>query len=87
MAQSRRLSVRQPKNEKIFRYLERGEAKEDESAPRDGALYYLKAGSHPDVVERIWDQHGNTVCDSSTFRALEIWDSYGYDNRNNLVGR
>jgi hypothetical protein len=54
-------SVRQPANERVIRYLERTRVAEEDRAPRPGHRDYWEAGSHPDVVERIWDQLGRDL--------------------------
>jgi len=54
-------SIRQPANDKVVRYLARMKGPEDDRPPRPGQRDYWEAGSHPDVVERIWDQLGKTL--------------------------
>ena len=53
------MQIRQPMNAGVIRYLERirGEAP-DVRPPREKSVDYWECGSHPDVVERIWDQLG-----------------------------
>jgi hypothetical protein len=51
-------SVRQPANEKVLRTLERIRGAQDDRAPRAEQRDYWEAGSHPDIVGRIWDQLG-----------------------------
>jgi hypothetical protein len=45
-------------NEGVIRYLRRGNAAEFDRSPRPEGRDYWEAGSHPDVVERVWDQLG-----------------------------
>ena len=54
-------SVRQPANELVLRYLAARQAPEDDRAPRPEQRDYWEAGSHPDVVARIWDQLGKNL--------------------------
>ncbi len=55
------LSVRQRANEKVIRYLERrGKEEVDDRPPRGEQRDYWEAGSHPEIVERIWDQLGRS---------------------------
>jgi hypothetical protein len=51
----------QPANERVLRYLTRHGALVEERAPREGQRDYWEAGSHPDVVERIWDKLANEL--------------------------
>jgi hypothetical protein len=56
------MSVRQPLNDGVIRYLERHRTfAEDDRAPRPDHLDYWESGSHPDVVERVWNQLGNAL--------------------------
>ena len=56
------MQIRQPLNEGVIRYLERHEKKvPDIRPPREGHLDYWECGSHPDVVERVWDQLGKQL--------------------------
>lgn len=56
------MSVRQPLNDGVIRYLERYRTfAEDDRAPRPDHLDYWESGSHPDVVERVWDQLGKAM--------------------------
>ena len=52
--------IRQAMNEGVIRYLERTRGHEvaDVRPPREKHLDYWECGSHPDVVERVWDQLG-----------------------------
>jgi hypothetical protein len=55
-------SVRQPLNASVVRYLERVRTWSDEDrAPRPEHKDHWEAGSHPDVVERVWDQLGKSL--------------------------
>ena len=54
-------SVHKPANDKVLRYLTRVKGSAiDDRPPRSEQRDYWEAGSHPDVVERIWDQLGAT---------------------------
>jgi hypothetical protein len=56
------MSIRQPLNDGVIRYLERHRTfAEDDRAPRPDHLDYWESGSHPDVVERVWNQLGNAL--------------------------
>ncbi len=58
------MSVRQPANAGIVRYLERpGRAagRPDVRAPRGDRRDYWESGAHPDIVERLWDQLGRDL--------------------------
>jgi hypothetical protein len=53
--------IRQAMNEGVVRYLERlsrSHGMSDIRRPREQHLDYWECGSHPDVVERVWDQLG-----------------------------
>jgi hypothetical protein len=55
-------SIRQPANAAAVRYLERHpEPSPDTRPPRDEQRDYWEAGSHPDIVERVWDQLGASL--------------------------
>lgn len=54
-------AVRQPANAALVRYFERSSPKVDEAVPRPDKAEYLYAGSHPDVVERVWDRLGQAL--------------------------
>jgi len=54
-------SIRQPANENVIRYLERHGPKQDEREPHIEKRDYWEAGSHPDVVERVWDELGKAL--------------------------
>ena len=55
-------SVRQPLNDGVIRYLERAKRfLDDDRAPRPEHLDYWESGSHPDIVERVWDQLGKAL--------------------------
>jgi|WetSurMetagenome_2_1015567.scaffolds.fasta_scaffold116429_3 hypothetical protein len=55
-------SIRQPANDGVVRYLDRPpETRPDLRPPRDDRGDYMYAGSHPDVVERVWDQLGREL--------------------------
>lgn len=45
-------------NSGVIRYLQRGNAAEYDRPPRPESRDYWESGSHPDVVERVWDQLG-----------------------------
>lgn len=53
------MQIRQPMNEGVIRYLERTRGEPpDVRPPREKSIDYWECGSHPDVVERVWDQLG-----------------------------
>ena len=55
-------SVWQPANSGIIRYLERnGKADVEDRPPRPKHQDYWESGSHPDVVEWVWDRLGRTL--------------------------
>ena len=55
-------SVRQAANERVLQYLNRtrGSA-EDDRDPRADKRDYMHAGSHPDIVERVWNALGKAL--------------------------
>lgn len=56
------MMIRQPANEGVVRYLERTRSSTpDVRPPREKHLDYWECGSHPDVVERIWDKLGKDL--------------------------
>jgi len=58
------MTVRRPANEGVLRYLERNSAVAgvpEVRAPREQQRDYWECGSHPDVVERVWDQLGKSL--------------------------
>src|SRR5262245_33657274 len=57
--------IRQAMNEGVVRYLERtrGLQTSDVRPPREKRVDYWHCGSHPDVVERVWDQLGKHLPD------------------------
>ena len=51
--------IRQAMNEGVVRYLQRSRSDApDIRQPREKHLDYWECGSHPDVVERVWDKLG-----------------------------
>jgi hypothetical protein len=55
-------SVRQPLNDGVIRYLERHRTfAAADRTPRPDHRDYWESGSHPDVVERVWNQLGNAL--------------------------
>lgn len=56
------VTVRQVANERVLRYLDRTRGShEDDRAPRADKRDYLHAGSHPDIVERVWNTLGRAL--------------------------
>ena len=63
------MQIRQPMNEGVIRYLERTRGEPpDVRPPREKSIDYWECGSHPDVVERVWDQLGKHL----TVRARQV---------------
>ena len=54
-------SVRQPANAPVIAWLAGRQGPDDDRPPRADEHDYWEAGSHPDVVERIWNQLGRTL--------------------------
>lgn len=57
------IDVSNPLNEKVLRYLSRGSKgkKLVSSTPDSVEDPYVKQGSHPEIVERVWDQLGASL--------------------------
>ena len=53
--------LRNPANEGVLRYLQAKGRGEEERPPRPQNADYWESGSHPDVVERVWDQLGASL--------------------------
>ena len=54
-------SVRQPANKQVIRYLERETKRSEDIRPPSPEHDYWGSGSHPEVVERIWDELGKNL--------------------------
>jgi hypothetical protein len=59
------VNFRHPMNESVLRFLEQLHRAEnrgpDVRAPSDYRRDYWESGSHPDAVERVWDQLGRSL--------------------------
>jgi len=58
------MNVRRAANDGVLRYLERNSGignRPDVRPPREQQRDYWDCGSHPDVVERVWDQLGKPL--------------------------
>jgi hypothetical protein len=58
------MEIRNAMNDGVVRYLERNARSQgmpDVRPPREKHLDYWECGSHPDVVERVWDQLGKRL--------------------------
>jgi hypothetical protein len=49
--------AKNPKNDQVLQYL----ASEQSCSPRDVEDPYMTLGTHPDLVERLWDQLGRSL--------------------------
>jgi hypothetical protein len=61
-------SIRHAANEGVVRYRERSPDRPptpDVRPPRSDGHDYWKCGSHPDIVERVWDQLGRELPEAS----------------------
>ncbi len=55
------ITVRQPLNDPLLAYLAPRGATADDREPHADGRDYLEAGSHPDVVDRVWNQLGRPL--------------------------
>jgi len=56
------MNLSTPTNAKVLAYLSRGGGTTPEAIPPDAVEDpYYRLGSHPDIVERVWDQLGAAV--------------------------